>query len=243
MPLDHFQTTDCGNHVHPDYALAVRMQEDDQKDRTGVRVTHGLGCPRRAAIQNVENYAVDPTDCNAALTGTSWHAMMEKAGPPDKCEVVVCGELGGVQVSGKMDRIRDGVIEDWKHIGDFSLKYKKEDGVSPEHVVQASIYSALMSQSGLGRAQRCRIWYHTSKNGKDALTPMEAPIMDTLDALEHRPYDGEYKVIELYRQMADIKDWREMPLAGQTMRFGAKIMCDFCQVREICTEAETGAPF
>lgn len=247
VPLDHFTTTDCGNVIHPDYALAVRMQEDGQTDRTGVRVTHGLGCPRRSVIQATEPFAVDPTESNAALTGTAWHALMEKSGPPEHCEVEVKGEINGIAVSGKMDRVRGDVIEDWKHIGDFQLKYRREDGVKPEHVAQASIYAELLYQSRLQQATRCRIWYHTSKGGKDAMVPITADLMPIGQALQVKPYGGEYTVHELYEQ-ADMAlnrgaDWRKLPLAGQSMSFGPKTMCDYCSVRSICTEAETGSPF
>lgn len=247
VPLDHFATTKCGDTVHPDFAFAVRAQEEAQGDRTGVRVTHGLGCPRRAAIQAKEDFAIDPLASNASLTGTAWHALMEKHGPADQVEVKVSGKVRDIPVTGKIDRLRKPYIEDWKHIGDFSLKYRKEDGIKLEHRVQASVYSWLCEESGQYGFTHCRIWYHTSKGGKDALTPVEAVTMPIHDALEVKPFDGLYTVYELYQQADKVfnngGDWRELPLAGESQTFGAKRMCDFCEVRDICSTADKGAPF
>lgn len=266
VPLDHFSATACGEKVcHPDMAAAILADRDGQYTRGSVRVSHGLGCPRRAAIEEVEDYAVDPLECNAALTGVAWHALLEsvderlarKNGRPPDCEVEVSGTIAGIKLKGKIDRLRGDLIEDHKHINDFSVKWIRQNGVKPEHRAQVSIYAELCEQSGLQRPKRGIIWYHSSLGGKDALIPMPVELMGVEEALAVRPYGCEYTVRELYEQAnmffngvepsglacKPMNDWRCLPLAGQTIQFGSKTGCDYCAVRAICQEAENGAPF
>jgi len=37
--------------------------------------------------------------------------------------------------------------------------------------------------------------------------------------------------------------WQEMPMVGQSIKFGTKTGCDYCAVRSTCWTAEKGAPF
>ena len=247
VPLDHYATSVCGETtVHPDYAAAIIGDRDSQHVKGAVRVTHGLGCPRRAVIEHVEDFAVNPLDVNAMLTGTAWHAMMERYGEPGKVEVALSGNIAGVKVSGRTDRLGTGTVEDHKHINDDKVKYIRKDGVKAEHVAQLSIYAELAEQSGRQRPTRGIVWYHTSKAGKDALIPIHTELMPIQEALDFKPHQGEYSVAELYQQADEgfrTQDWRALPLAGKSMSFGPQSMCSYCTVREICMEAERGAPF
>jgi len=251
VALSHFADTVCGEKVHPDFAAAILKDRGEQYVSKAVRVSHGLGCPRRAAIEESEPYSVDPLDLNPPLTGTAWHAMMESAGPRELCEVEVDGTLGVVYVNGKMDRLRpltDGelAIEDWKHINDFGVKWIN-GAPKPEHMVQASLYAELVEQCGNPRPSVGIIWYHSSQSGKAALTSHKFPLLPTHEALAARPYDCDFTVLELLKQAAshyeDGVRWQELPLAGKSIKFGTKTGCDYCSVRSICTEADKGAPF
>lgn len=246
VPLDHFETTECGERVHPDYCAAILGDRDSQHVKGAVRVTHGLGCPRRAVIEHTEDYAVDPLELNAMLTGTAWHEMMERYGDGEAVEQGVAGTLAGVQVAGKSDRISGGVVEDWKHISDDRIRYI-ENEAKPEHRAQLSIYAELAAQSGRERPTRGVIWYHTSKAGDKALIPRKVELMPIDEALALRPYDGAHTVAELYAQADEgfrTGDWRAMPLAGQTQKFGYKVACAYCHVAGICAQGENGfAPF
>jgi len=246
VPLDHFATTECGERVHPDFCAAILGDRDSQHVKGAVRVTHGLGCPRRAVIEHIEDYAVDPLDCNAMLTGTAWHAFIETHGNAEHVEQRVSGVLAGVTVTGKSDNINGDVVSDWKHVSDDRIRYI-ENEAKPEHRAQLSIYAELAEQSGRQRPTRGMIWHHTSKAGAKALIPVQVKLMSINEVLEFKPHDGEFTVGELYQQAdAGFKagDWKSMPLAGQAMRFGMKTLCDFCSVRGLCTEADNGlAPF
>ena len=253
VPLDHFATTSCGERVHPDYAAAILADRADQYVTGKVRVSHGLGCPRRAAIEETEGYAIDPLEANSMITGTAWHAFMEYHGKHGECEVEVRGQLAGVDVAGKMDRLRrlstgEWAIEDWKHVNDFGVKFIS-GAPKAEHMVQTSVYAELAEQCGHQRPTVGIIWYHSSQAGKAALTPHKFPLMSTEDALAHRPYDCDYTVAELLQQASDFYDkapethWAQLPLAGKSIKFGTKTGCDYCSVRPVCTEADRGAPF
>lgn len=247
VPLDHFATTECGETVcHPDVAAAILHHDRNQHVRGVVRVTTGLGCPRRSVIEHTEEYAVDPLDANAMLTGTAWHALMEAHGG-EEAEVSVAGTLAGVKVAGKSDKMRGSLVEDHKNVADAKAPYIRKDGPSRGHIVQLSIYAELAEQSGRPRPTRGIIWYHTSKAGADALIPVPVELLHISEALEFKPGEGEFSVAELYAQAeAGIAsgDWRAMPLAGRTQQFGKfKTACDYCGVRAICTEGEKGAPF
>ncbi len=73
--------------------------------------------------------------------------------------------------------------------------------------------------------------------------------MSIAEALQVKPYDCDYTVLELYQQAAqvfnsyaDVK-WTHLPLAGASIKFGSKVGCDYCSVRSVCMEAEGIAPF
>jgi hypothetical protein len=251
VPLSHFSDSPCGERVHPDFASAILRDREGQYVSGAVRVSHGLGCPRKAAIEEAVDFAVDPLELNAMLTGTAWHAFVEAAGPQDMVEVEVGGTIHSVRLNGKMDRLRhlsDGqwAIEDWKHVNDFGVKYIKE-GPKKEHVVQTSIYAELVEQSGRPRPTVGLIWYHSSQGGAAALTPHKFQLLPLHEALDHRPYECEFTVLELLKQAAshyeDGLRWDELPLAGRSITFGGKNACGYCSVRSICDEADKGAPF
>jgi len=259
VPLDHFATTKCGESVvHPDYAAALLADRRGHYASGVVEVSHGLGCPRRYAIEQSEDYWIDPLQSNSALTGTAWHKMMEaNIDGGGKAEVQLSGVIAGIKVHGKTDRIRGCAVEDHKHISDWNLKYIRAEPVKPEHIAQESLYAELAEQSGLSRPTKGRTWYHTTRPGKDALVPVENVLMTVEEALAVKPYGGSFTVHQLLRQAdstfnstplgPDLNygpvSWNLLPLAGSTMSFGSKSMCDYCQVRDICTQAENGAPF
>lgn len=238
VPLDHFATTECGESVcHPDYAAAVLA--DRTKQPSGkVRVTNGLGCPRRSAIEAAEDYAVDPLDLLPSVSGVAWHAWVEQGGSAETNEVAVSGTVDGVPVQGTVDRIRtlpsgECVIEDHKSMD--TLTYYKE--AKEEHVAQMSVYAHLY-----GRVTRGIIWAKTHKK----MVPFSAELWPIEQVAAFKPYGGEYTVAELYAQSYEAvggKPWKDLPLAGQSMRFGVKGMCDFCNVREDCTVAAMGSPW
>jgi hypothetical protein len=258
VPLDHFAATACGLAVHPDYAAAVLHSDTDYYGTGLVTVTGGLGCVRSRAIEADKPVVVNPLDYNALVVGSAWDAAMQAHAPADRVKVRVSGLIDGIKVEGQIDRVRwvgnDLFIEDHKHTNNFQYKYLADEaGPRVEYVIQTSIYAELYHQTFGERPTKGAIWYSFSgANGdrnKPPLMPKVYGLMDLARCLDHRPYDGDYSVRELYRQaagyyQADVPvDAFDLPLAGESMKFGGKGYCDYCQVREACFTAAKGAPF
>lgn len=245
VPLDHFDTTVCGNSLHPDFAAAILADRELQEDRSGVRVTSGLGCPRSYAIMEGD-VTVDPASMNSMLTGAAFHKLMERGGPDT--EVLVTGTIAGIEISGKIDRVRrlsdDRLaIEDFKHSTCFARKYATAP--KPEHIVQCSIYSELYNQQFGVRPTVGVIWQHYTSN--PPFVPHQFDLWSLEKCLAHHPYDSTFSVLELYHQSAEHtvgKPWQEMELSGQSIKFGpSKTGCDYCSVYSICQTQKAGAPF
>lgn len=255
VPLDHFATTACGLVVHPDYAAAVLNSDTDYYGAGLVTATGGLGCVRARAIERDEQVAVNPLDYNALVLGSAWDAAMQAHAPEGMAKVRVSGLIDSITVEGEIDRVHrlDGnlYIEDHKHSNNFRYKYIAEEDTRVEYVIQTSVYAELFYQTFGERPTHGAIWYHFSganAPNKPPLLPKIYPLMAIADCLNHCPYDGDYTVRELYHQAAEYYQTKavsafELPLAGESMRFGAKSYCDYCQVREACYTQAKGAPF
>lgn len=258
VPLDHFATTACGLVVHPDYAAAALNSDADYYGAGLVTVTGGLGCTRSRAIERDKDVFVNPLDYNALILGSAWDVAMQAYAPDDKTKVRVSGTIEGIQIEGEIDRVRqvgsDLLIEDHKHSNNFQYKYLADaDGPRVEYVIQTSIYAELYYQTFGKRPTKGAIWYNFSGANSDSRKPPLMPkiykLMDLQDCLSHRPYDGDFTVSQLYHHAAayyqtTLKiDAFDLPLAGESMKFGNKSYCDYCQVREVCFTAAKGAPF
>lgn len=259
VPLDHFATTACGLVVHPDYAAAVLNSDTDYYGAGLVTVTGGLGCVRSRAIERDKDVAVNPLDYNALILGSAWDATMQAFAPTDKVKVRVNGIIEGIQIAGEIDRVRrvgdDLFIEDHKHSNNFQYKHLAEaDGPRVEYVIQTSIYGELYRQTYEEQPTKGAIWYNFSGANSDSRKPPLMPkiynLINLQDCLNHRPYDGDYTVSQLYHhaavyyQQGSLKvDAFDLPLAGESMKFGSKSYCDYCQVRDVCFTAAKGAPF
>jgi hypothetical protein len=258
VALDHFAATSCGLVIHPDYAAAALNSDADYYGAGLVTVTGGIGCVRARAIEKDKPVFVNPLDYNALILGSAWDAAMQAQAPDGSAKVRVAGMIEGVRVEGEIDRVRwvgsDLFIEDHKHGNNFQYKYIAEEA-SPrvEHVVQTSVYAELYEQTFGERPTHGAIWYNfsgaNSDRNKPPLLAKVYKLMDLATCLAHRPYGGDYTVSQLYHQAAAYYqcevavDAFDLPLAGESMAFGSKSYCDYCQVRETCLTATKGAPF
>lgn len=246
VALDHYETTECGEKIPSDYAAAVLASRNGHQSGV-VEVSHGLGCPRSYMIQQYENYSVDPLSQNAPESGTAWHGHMEKHSTDKKnTEIALKGTIAGIEVHGKPDRIHPDKrrVDDHKNIGDFQVKYIKEEGAKQTHRMQLSLYAELIDQQLGWRPRTAVIFYHSAGSG---FFPKKIGLSELGDVLTEHPLNGEYSVQQLLEQTDSVikreKTWRDLPLAGQTQTFGSKTMCDYCAVRSVCTVAAFGAPF
>jgi hypothetical protein len=244
--------------VHPDYAAAVLNSDTGYYGAGLVTVTGGIGCVRARAIESSKAVYVNPLDYNAMILGSAWDVTMQAYAPAGTSKVRVSGLIEGVRIEGEIDRVRwvdgDLYIEDHKHSNNFQYKYlAEEDGPRIEYVVQTSIYAELYHQTFGERPTHGAIWYNFSGANSDKRKPPLMPkvykLMALSDCLAHRPYDGQFTASELYHQAAAYYqsvvaiDAFDLPLAGESMKFGSKSYCDYCPVRDVCFTAAKGAPF
>jgi hypothetical protein len=242
VPLNHFD--EC-NAVHPDYAAAILA--DSQKMRgEGVHVTSALGCPRRAAIERTASVYAEPLGYNAVLGGTAWHALMQRfSSHPEHCEVEVKGVVAGTVIVGTVDRLHPpDSISDWKTTSEFAEKWlmkpKAEGGgAKAEHIAQLSLYAELVEQSLGWRPEFGTVWYRTHKK----MMPFTEKLWDLETVLAFHPLNGDYSVADLLGQLTSPMKWEDLPLVGETQKYGNKTACDYCGVRDACYTQARGAPF
>lgn len=251
VELDHYATTKCGLFIHPAYAAAILADEESDPHGDRVTVTSGLACPRGRAIEVAADVYVNPLDYNALLLGRAWDAIV--AGDE---KIKLKGEIAGIPIEGELDNIRrlevDGqqylILSDWKHSNNFRAKWiKQEGGPSTEYKVQVSMYAELYRQMHGEMPTHGEVVYHFSGAGKDVLLPYQYPILPIEECLAHKPYNGQFDVGQLLAQSrafyAGESKWDELPPVGMGMSFGTKSYCDYCQVRDTCQIALTGAAF
>lgn len=243
VPLDHYEGA-CAS-VHPDFAAAVLA--DSRKSRVeGIHVTQLLGCPRRGAIEVQADLYVDPLGYNAMLGGTAWHKLMEAAtNKPELCEVDVEGVIEGVRIVGTVDRLHPPTaISDWKTTSDFAgkwlMKPKAEGGgMKDDHLAQMSLYAELVEQTQHWRPTHGIAWYRTQKE----MLPFAEALWPLGKVLDYKPVSGECAVGELLEQLKSDSHWTELPMVGETQKYGTKLACDYCSVRDLCWSQAKGAPF
>ena len=246
VPFDHFETTECGKSTcDPRLAKAAVHHELGRYsyDKPTVTVTRLLGCPRQGAIQNAENWHLDPLALTAALTGVAWGEWLDTHGEVDSDTVkpALKGVIEGVEITGEADflRLDEGLIGDDKHQNDFGRADIEKNGPKHEHMAQLSLYGELVWQQMEIRLTRGLLCYHWTagmpKNIYFDLWPLEK-------VLEFRPFNGPVTVRE--NLVNCTKPWQEQPLVGEGIQWkSGKLMCDGCQVKHTCWTQAKGATF
>lgn len=263
VAVDHYAVSDCGLKLPADYATAVLRANDERYVSGEVTVTMGLGCPRSRAIEADLPVKVNPLQYNALLIGRAWDSLLEKYAPENTAKVQVDGTIEGIHIYGEIDRMveLDGklYIADHKHSNNFAQKFAREGGVKTEYRIQTSIYAELYAQKFGKRPHKGLVFNHYSgaPTISDDITrymlPFVYDFMPLAECLDHKPYGGDWTVLQLYQQANVYCQWKkggavrmealELPLAGETMSFGSKSFCDYCQVQNTCFEHAKGAPF
>ena len=180
-------------------------------------------------------------------------------------KIPLVGKIAEMLISGEADNIRRLgdrlILSDWKHSNNLRAFWiAKEGGPSAEYKIQTSIYAELYAQMYGERPNTGEVVYHFSGAGQayaggelkskftsPPLMAFQYAILPVEECLAYKPYGGSYTVEELYRMAQPIytekKPWRELPLVGQTMSFGTKDYCGYCEVKDVCYTAERGSPF
>jgi len=248
--LDHFKTyKKCGEKIHPDYVDAVLESERGHYrfDNRSIGVTDLIGCPRKVAGSRDLDYSIDPKSMMAVSNGTAWDQWVTKAQKKEP----LTGTLGGIEIVGEPDRVRDGVIEDWKRGHDFGSSHIRgtcrcspqcPGKAKEDHRCQVSIYGHMKRQAG-EKANSGRIWYQYSSE----CIPKDVELMAEPEILEYKPVNGETSIndhLDFLKTWQDGKmKWSNMPLIGEQQSYGTKSACEYCPIAGPCREEATGAPY
>lgn len=114
------------------------------KGEADFSVTELLRPPRigALALRHEHELEEDASERIWALLGQVMHGVLERAGVPERRFAM---SILGATVSGKPDRFKDGVLQDWK----FVTAWKAKGGVIPlEYEQQLNLYAALMRLAG-----------------------------------------------------------------------------------------------
>lgn len=248
--LDHYTSSACSTVIHPDYATAALHEAWKVERRGSIGVSDLLTCPRKKAIADYSDIAINPLDFNAMMTGTAWHNLLEKHSS-GKVEVAVSGKIEDIDVHGEIDSITGGIdhgitIHDHKHTNDFRRRYLTE--ATAENKVQTSLYAELYEQTFGIRPSRGANWYHFtgSKGSESPLVVFAYDLWPLADCLAHRPFGSDFTVSDILHQLASViadQQWQALPLVGESIQFGSKTGCSYCAVYNECHIAAKGAPF
>lgn len=138
-------------------------------EHTGDRisVTALLGCLRATYLERVTDYAAPPESKWWSLRGEIIHRLVER---PDmdnpylrRSEMRLRAKVNDYEMSGQLDNyklrfLEQGVLKDWKSVGDTALQYIVFDGAKQEHIWQTNVYAWIARQNGY-RVDRIEIAY------------------------------------------------------------------------------------
>lgn len=140
-------------------ALYEREQYWQDKAHIGknISATALIGCLRSTYLERVIDYIAEPKGQWYSLRGELIHKLVER---PDydnpygkrESEKRLFMELNGITLSGQMDIwrerfLQEGLLKDWKSIGDNGLLYIIRGGAKWEHRWQTNIYGLLAKRN------------------------------------------------------------------------------------------------
>ena len=220
----------------PEWDILLAAQANP---RSGVHVTSCLSCPKRQALL-LSGAQVDITRLESRLKGTMVHRLLETV-DPENAERAVRGRLFGLDVVGSIDRLRDGLVVDYKTSGGKA----KPSGVYPEHVWQFECYRYLLA--GLGYSTRG--WaVHYFWQFREWVGPFEheGPVW-TEEALgRFRPHGGQFTAREIAHLAAEVEAGARpeaIPMVGLSQTMGKGSACGYCEVEGACQDTGVSVDF
>ena len=150
--------------------IADALKDEPMPDGA-VRVTHLLGCAKRAQWQKVNPLTIDPRDAYALFRGQIGHAMVERYHGHEifLSEERLMFAFDGVVITGKPDAVLDpkhGHLDDYK-----TTKWTPREPY-PHHVEQANAYAWLLARCKKIRVKTAAIVYIEM----GGVTRLDAPI-------------------------------------------------------------------
>jgi len=125
-------------------ANAVKNDPYDKGEDADYSVTELIDPPRKIALQRIhqEEITEDVADGIFRLLGQAVHTILERAGVPERRFAVT---VLGKTITGKMDRYKDGLLQDWK----VTSAYQFKGGKAPFNVeCQLNCYAEILRQNG-----------------------------------------------------------------------------------------------
>ena len=143
------------NKYNLDEWLCEYLAQDDYDYEPGVLSATTLIGPARAwalKMQHPEDLVIDYSDLIRLKNGSAIHAAIELSGVAERMggfqEKRFYAEFNGFRISGKMDMILDGVINDFKSTSVWKAVKAEYD----DYVKQLSIYRWLLEKNGISTA-------------------------------------------------------------------------------------------
>jgi len=138
------------NQLNLPSALVEAVQNDPYTaGASDISVTRLIAPPRIVALTGIhwENLVEDAADRSFSLMGQAVHAILERVPPaPNRIiEKRYFQELMGWTLSGQVDIIEDGVLDDYK----FTSTWETMNGLKEEKVQQLNILAWLARQDGV----------------------------------------------------------------------------------------------
>lgn len=144
MPGESMRLTNKLNLPQPIFD-AIKNDTYDRGE-ADISVTTLLQPPRKVELdrQHEAEREEDASDRIFSLLGQVMHGILERSSTTGEAENRHYMTCLGWRVSGQIDRVIDGVIEDYK----FVTVYKVRDGVDPDYEKQVNLYAELLRSNG-----------------------------------------------------------------------------------------------
>ncbi len=130
----------------------VRAAEDNQhRTKTGgISVTQLILPPRIRILQERHDYELDVSEMLWMLAGTALHKVLQEYEDDAHSELFLWADftqnlkLGSYLLTGNIDRLKNGVLSDWKYTSVWSVIYGQDDWEP-----QVNLYAELARRNGL----------------------------------------------------------------------------------------------
>lgn len=133
-----------------------RNWTDPAHTGSSISATALTGCLRNVYLERIIDYPAAPASAWWSLRGKLIHKLVER---PDmdnpylrRSEIRLEADINGYHLSGQLDNYKlrfldQGILKDWKSIGDNGIQYIVHDGAKQEHIWQTNIYAWLARQN------------------------------------------------------------------------------------------------
>ena len=153
----------------------------------------------------------DVADAIPALLGTAVHKILESMSEGKRAEVPVCAEIGGIEVSGRIDLVDGDAIVDWK----TSTVAKARKGDCSDWLRQCKAYAYLLFRQTGEICRKIRIYAILKDWSKAAAARQSGYPQSPVWAIEAEIRDSDYDEAE--RALREKAEAAEAAIASGTL--------------------------